>query len=183
MEPAEGIESPGKYLKTMRESRKLPLEQVADATRIRQAILRALEADQYEDLPDLYVKSFMSAYAGYLGLDPNEVIQLHQKHLKNLPSSRGKARGRQSVFRKRRVNVRRVTIIISVMLLAALLAYASFKVLPRLFPNLRTEESTPSSSATVPSFPPVKKDAQLPRAEQPETNEMLPGNADTNKEP
>ena len=83
MEPAEAIESPGKYLKARRESQKLSLNQVAKETRIREAILRAIEEDKYEDLPQLYIKSFLSAYAVCLGLDLNEVIQLHQKYLKN----------------------------------------------------------------------------------------------------
>jgi len=54
----ETIESPGKYLKAKRESKRISLRQVASATRIREAVLRAIEEDQYEDLPHLYIKSF-----------------------------------------------------------------------------------------------------------------------------
>lgn len=79
MEPAEVIESPGKYLKTKRESRRLSLKEVAHETRIREAILKAIEEDSYEDMPRLYIRGFLSAYARCLGLDPNEVILLHQK--------------------------------------------------------------------------------------------------------
>ena len=48
MELAEAIESPGKYLKTIRESQKLSLKIVAKETRIKEAILGALEEDKYE---------------------------------------------------------------------------------------------------------------------------------------
>ncbi len=157
MEPAEAIESPGKYLKTRRESQKLSLNKVAKETRIREVILRGIEEDKYEDLPYLYVKSFLSAYAGCLGLDPNEVILLHQKYVENLLPSKGKVLRHQSVPRKRRVNVRLLVIFISVLFLAALLVYASFKLLPRVFPSLRTEKSRPSSSSSVPSSPPSRK--------------------------
>ena len=161
MEPAEAIESPGKYLKTRRESQKLFLKEVANATRIREAVLRGIEEDKYEDLPQLYVKSFLNAYAGCLGLDPNEVILLHQKYVENLLPSKGKVLRHQPVPRKRRVNVRLLVIFISVLFLAALLVYASFKLLPRVFPSLRTEKSRPSSPSSVPSSPPSRKRLNL----------------------
>ena len=183
MEPAEAIESPGKYLKTRRESQKLSLKEVAHATRIREVILRGIEEDKYEDLPYLYVKSFLSAYAGCLGLDPNEVILLHQKYVENLLPSKGKVLRHQPVPRKRRVNVRLLVIFISGLFLAALLVYASFKLLPRVFPSLRTEKSRPSSSSSVPSSPPVQKETEPPTADQPGTNESKPMDTGTDKNP
>ena len=50
MEPVETIESPGKYLKLKRESRRIRLGEVAHETRIRESILRAIEEDSYEDM-------------------------------------------------------------------------------------------------------------------------------------
>ncbi len=178
MEPPEAIESPGKYLKTRRESQKLSLKQVADATRIREVILKAIEEDECGDLPDLYVKSFLSAYAGYLGLDSNEVILLHQKYVKSLPPSEGKVLRHQPISRKRRINVRLLVITISVLLLATLLVHGSFWLLPWVFPSLRTEKSRPSSSSSAPSSPPVQKEEELPPAGQPGKNESQP--MDTN---
>ncbi|MGA2468773.1 MAG: helix-turn-helix domain-containing protein, partial [Thermodesulfobacteriota bacterium] len=90
MEPAEEVESPGKYLKAKRESQRISLRQVADATRIREAVLRAIEEDRYEDLPHIYVKSFLSAYAKRLGLDPTDVIMLHQKYAEKLSFSKSR---------------------------------------------------------------------------------------------
>ena len=90
MEPAEAIESPGKYLKAKREFQKLSLKEVADVTRIRKAVLMAIEEDRTEELPLLYIKSFLSAYAKCLGLDPNDVIMLHQKYVEKLSFSKRK---------------------------------------------------------------------------------------------
>jgi cytoskeletal protein RodZ len=174
MEPAEAKESPGKYLKTRRESQKLSLKEVAHATRIREVILRAIEEDKYEDLPRLYVKSFLSAYAGCLGLDPNEVILLYQKYVGNLLPSKEKVPKYRPVSSKRKVNVRLLLILISALLLAALLVYASIKLLPRVFASLWTEESRSSSSSLVPSSPPVRKETEPPTADQPGTNESQP---------
>ena len=129
MEPAEEIESPGKYLKAKRESQKISLRQVADATRIREAVLMAIEEDRYEDLPHLYVKSFLSAYAKYVGLDPNDVIMLHQKYAENLSFSKSQVSKHPPASRRKGDNVRLLVISISVALLITLIVYASFKLL------------------------------------------------------
>jgi len=129
MEPAEEIESPGKYLKAKRESQRISLRQVADATRIREAVLRAIEEDLYEDLPHIYVKSFLSAYAKRLGLDPTDVIMLHQKYAEKLSFSKSQVSKHPPASRRKRVNVRLLVISISVALLIAVIVYASFRLL------------------------------------------------------
>jgi cytoskeleton protein RodZ len=128
-QPQETIESPGKYLKAKRESQGISLRQVADATRIREAVLRAIEEDCYEDLPNIYVKSFLSAYAKCLGLDPTDVIMLHQKYAEKLSFSKNQVLKHPSASRRKRVNVRLLVISISVALLIAVIVYASFKLL------------------------------------------------------
>ena len=128
-QPPETIGSPGKYLKAKRESQGISLRQVADATRIREAVLRAIEEDRYEDLPHIYVKSFLSAYAKCLGLDPTDVIMLHQKYAEKLSFSKSRVLKHPSASRRKRVNVRLLVISISVALLIALIVYASFRLL------------------------------------------------------
>jgi cytoskeleton protein RodZ len=123
MESAEAFESPGKYLKAMRESLNLSLKEVADATRIREPVLRALEEDRYENLPPFYIKSFLSAYAGCLGLDPNEVITAHQRCAEKLSFSKDQVLQPPSTIRRERSNVRLLVISISVVFLIALIAY------------------------------------------------------------
>ena len=125
----ETIGSPGKYLKAKRESQGISLREVADATRIREAVLRAIEQDRYEDLPHLYIKSFLSAYAKYLGLDPADVIMLHQKYAKKPSIPKSQVSKHPSASRRKRVNFRLLVISISVALLIALIVYASFKLL------------------------------------------------------
>jgi cytoskeletal protein RodZ len=129
MEPADEIESSGKYLKAKRESQRISLRQVANATRIREAVLRAIEEDRYGDLPHIYVKSFLSAYAKCLGLDPTDVIMLYQKHAEKLSFSKSQVSKHPSASRRKRINVRLLVISISVALLIAVIIYASFKLL------------------------------------------------------
>src|SRR5512139_2934376 len=109
-QPPETIESPGKYLKTKRESMRISLRQVASATRIREAVLRAIEDDQYEDLPHLYIKSFLRSYAKFLGLDPTDVIALHQKYVGKLSFPRSQESKHLLAPRRKRVKVRLLVI-------------------------------------------------------------------------
>jgi cytoskeletal protein RodZ len=129
IQPPETIESPGKYLKAKRESQRISLRQVADATRIREAVLRAIEEDRYEDLPQLYIKSFLRAYAKCLGIDPTDVIALNQKYVGKLSLPKSQESKHPLAPRRKRVKVRLLVISISVALLIALIAFAYFKLL------------------------------------------------------
>ena len=79
-------ETLGSYLKNHRESKKISLREVAKNTRVREHILRAIEEDRYELLPPAtYVKGFLSAYARYLRLDPNDVLLRYERVLRGEP--------------------------------------------------------------------------------------------------
>lgn len=98
------MESPGKYLKVERELRNLSLEEVAQFTRIKKHILKAIEEDEYELLPPgIYVKGFLTAYAKYLGLDPKDVILRYQNYLKSLTLSKPLELPQQTPPPKKRV--------------------------------------------------------------------------------
>ncbi|OGQ08341.1 MAG: hypothetical protein A2026_20285 [Deltaproteobacteria bacterium RBG_19FT_COMBO_46_12] len=129
IESSEMGESPGKYLKAKRESQRISLSQVADATRVREAVLKAIEDDRYEDLPYIYVKSFLSAYAKYVGLDPTDVIMLHQKYMGKVSLSKGQGAKYPLPTTRSRVNFRLLVISVSVALLIAVIVYISFKLL------------------------------------------------------
>ena len=129
MESVEAFESPGKYLKAIRESRGLSLEKVANATRIREPVLMALEEDTYVNLSPVYVKSFLSAYAECLGLDPSEVKIIHQKYAEKLSFSKDRELKPPPTIRTKRANVRLLVISVFVVLLIALIVYAWFILL------------------------------------------------------
>ncbi len=77
----------GEYLKQMRESRGVSLEEVARATKVNIRYLSALEEGQYDLLPpDVYVRGFLRAYAEYLGIDPEE---LYARYDAGKPKKRG----------------------------------------------------------------------------------------------
>jgi transcriptional regulator with XRE-family HTH domain len=66
----------GKILSEKRLELGLSLEEVANATKIRADYLEAIEQEHLDfDLPDIYKRGFIKAYAEYLGLDTGEVMK------------------------------------------------------------------------------------------------------------
>lgn len=65
----------GETLKRERELREITLRQVAVATKINLRYLEALEQDRFEVLPGgLFNKGFIRAYAVYIGVDPEAMV-------------------------------------------------------------------------------------------------------------
>lgn len=70
----------GAALRQAREELRLTLEQVEEATRIRQKYLLALEQGQYDELPTPgHIHGFLRNYARYLDLDMDEVEALYAR--------------------------------------------------------------------------------------------------------
>lgn len=68
-------ESFGARLKRERELRKIPLEEVAQATRVRIQYLRAIEEEHFEKVPGhTFLKGYLRAYSHFVGLDPEEIL-------------------------------------------------------------------------------------------------------------
>ena len=65
----------GRVLRRERELRGLSIRDAAAATRVNIRHLEALEADDFDALPGgAYNKGFLRAYAQFIGLDPEEMV-------------------------------------------------------------------------------------------------------------
>lgn len=65
----------GETLRHAREQQGISLDQAEEDTKIRRRYLEALEDEEYEVIPGaVYAKGFLRNYAGYLGLNPEEVM-------------------------------------------------------------------------------------------------------------
>jgi cytoskeleton protein RodZ len=65
----------GENLRREREMRGVTLEEISDATKISVRALKAMENDQFEKLPGgIFTRSFIRAYAKYLGLDDEKIM-------------------------------------------------------------------------------------------------------------
>ena len=89
----------------------------------------ALEEDRNVNLPPLYVKSFLTAYAECLGLDPSEVIIAHHKYAEKLSFPKRRELKHPHTIRSKRANGRLLVTSVFVVLLMALIVYALFILL------------------------------------------------------
>ena len=65
----------GAYLKRIRETRSISIEEVSQATRIPVRMLVELESDSSNQLPnDVFVKGYLKSYAAVLNLDPADLV-------------------------------------------------------------------------------------------------------------
>jgi cytoskeleton protein RodZ len=76
MTKTDKMSSYGLYLQSLRVEKGISIEQVAAETRIRAEILRAIEAEDHDNLPDdVFVKGFLQSFAKVIEADPNEVLR------------------------------------------------------------------------------------------------------------
>ena len=65
----------GSYLKHERELRGVPLDEIAQSTKINIRFLRALEESRFEDLPgEVFVKGFIRSYGQAIGSNEDELL-------------------------------------------------------------------------------------------------------------
>lgn len=77
------MDSVGELLKKTREQQHRSLSDIAEVTRISKSTLAAIEEGKGGFLPPpSYVRGFLRLYATELGLDPEEVVQLHETEMR-----------------------------------------------------------------------------------------------------
>jgi cytoskeletal protein RodZ len=76
----------GTRLVRAREARGLTLEDAERDTRISRRYLQALEAEQFEAIPaPVYARGFLRSYSQYLGLNPQEMLDLFPRDVDEAP--------------------------------------------------------------------------------------------------
>jgi len=97
----------GQYLKAERERQQRSLQELADITRISKTTLQALEDERSALLPhSSYVRGFLRIYAKELRLDPEKMIEMYERGLrercwepqKALKETGPRSRGRYLAF-------------------------------------------------------------------------------------
>jgi len=90
-EPAEIESLTGALLRQIRERRGIPLQEIADKTRINITYFEFLERNQYRSLPpSVYLRSYVFQYARLLGLDP---VRVADRVLFLVEQSKGSGQG------------------------------------------------------------------------------------------
>jgi cytoskeleton protein RodZ len=77
-------ETIGEQLRLAREERGVPLREVSDETRISIHYLEAIEANDYNRLPGgIFNRSFVKAYARYVGYDEKEAVEAYTRYMRD----------------------------------------------------------------------------------------------------
>jgi len=88
----------GAYLREMRTSRDMGLQEVSETTGISTRIIHALENEDREQLPaEVYIKAFYKKYAEFLGVDPEEILARYQQQTTS-PKKAGRRYGLSTVI-------------------------------------------------------------------------------------
>lgn len=83
MTKTDKMSSYGLYLQTVRVEKGISIERVTEESRIRGEILRAIEAEDHDNLPDdVFVKGFLRLFAEAIGADPEEALRRFNRRRK-----------------------------------------------------------------------------------------------------
>lgn len=97
--------TPGQRLREAREARGADLQTAHEGTKIPIRLLEAIERDEYHKLSGpLYARSFLRNYAGWVGLDAEDILRGYESVV-GRPDASG---GDEMVWREDQVQVRRV---------------------------------------------------------------------------
>jgi cytoskeleton protein RodZ len=160
----------GENLRREREMRGVSLEEICDATKISVRLLRAVEADQFEKLPGgIFTRSFIRAYAKYLGLDEETVMAEFQ--LVSPASAQPADLGRIGQQRPAQANEGSragiIGLVVALLMLSGGFAYYHYaRRAPKAAPNEVRQVPKPSSSASASTLQP-----------QPPASAAIPGGA------
>lgn len=74
----------GEQLRLAREGRGIPLREISDQTRISMHYLEAIETNDYKRLPGgIFNRSFVKAYARYVGYDEKEAVEAYMRYMRD----------------------------------------------------------------------------------------------------
>ena len=74
----------GEQLRLAREERGIPLREISDQTRISMHYLEAIETNDYKRLPGgIFNRSFVKAYARYVGYDEKEAVEAYTRYMRD----------------------------------------------------------------------------------------------------
>jgi len=76
----------GRRLKEARRKKRLSIEQVEEATKVRAKYLEAIEADHWKQFPSfIYVLGFVRRYSDFLGLDSRKIAEEFKREFGHTP--------------------------------------------------------------------------------------------------
>jgi cytoskeletal protein RodZ len=139
----------GKILQEARLERKITLEQVSEQTKIRQDVLAALEANDFQRLSSIAsIKGFLKSYAEFLGLPSAQVLAFFRRDFMGKEKKKVVLGGLVKPVVRRQFNwtPKKTTIIIVVFFFIILAGWLIFQYLSLVRPpSLKITEPVPDT--------------------------------------
>lgn len=138
------MESIGQKLTTSRETLGLSIEQIARETNIAKSYLTALEQEDFDQFPgETYLIGFLRNYSEYLGLDPEEMVNLYRNMMiQEQPAPI------EELLDKRSGAAKPAVILIAVAVVLALAAGFYFYIYPNFIQNRPLKEKPAAAEQT-----------------------------------
>jgi len=154
----------GGRLKGAREAKKVTIEQAHKDTRISVQLLYAFEDNRFDALSPTYVKSFLSKYSKYLGLDDVSIVREYAASHPEPPKVLLEPETPESKIAY--INFWPAAIVIGVVISALVIYFVSYKFIVSMASKAAPKQALASSAS--PAVKPTKKSAaQKPSEERP----------------
>lgn len=142
----------GDVLRKTREAKGLSLQQVEDETNMRWKYIEALEEENYEVIPgQAYVKGFLRNYSAFLGLNPEEILELYKEYYEKpvIVERPEEVRSAKRIDRKK-TKQKQTRFILIIVALAVLLGSGWMVWAGILGPNTQTPNTNPQAQKNQP---------------------------------
>ena len=172
--------SPGAILRRCREYHDITIKEAAEATKVGEAYLEALEGDRTGEFANLaYLKGFLRIYAAYLGLNPEDMSRMYERLYNpgadtgNSPADNTPLAAQQP---RRRIPLKRL--LLPLLLVLAILATSSLirrtdqAPVSRPSPPVTTGGSSQEQQGVQPARSSVRAAKSVPREESPLRQEL-----------
>jgi len=147
--PSDTNDTPGRRLRTLRESRKLDIERVAAQLHLQRHVVEAIEGDHYERLPaPVFVVGYLKNYARLLGADPTPIIAAYRHLVPAREISLGPA---LSDPNESSTGSGRWIWFVGILLVGAAAGMATFWLRGQNDPGLQSDRPAPSGDVTDPA--------------------------------
>lgn len=152
MEPIENI---GLFLKNLREEKKIPVAQVAQALKTKPETIQAIEANDFQKIPAVpYIKGYLRSYSNYLGIDSEHILEEYNRQYPNTEKPlfiyQGQKLPRVGIDIRKFINPKVIIAMgFVILIIISIVLLKSFKPKDKLHASVK-ESSTPAAQNNMP---------------------------------
>lgn len=169
----------GLFLKNERELRGIPLEEIANTTKIHMRFLTALENNDYSEFPgEVFIKGYIRSYAKSIGTNVETILSAYEESVgKQRSETLQKAKTEQEKILMTKTALRRNILVGAFLMLFAVVGYFLTDIYKAISKSasMKTGESSTIAQSDVSEHASADKSADMSAGIKPEETELPPG--------